>query len=98
MFIGGWGNTKSVIRYNRQKPDKVEVETPNILNGDEFRGFWIRWTCGEVSAGREGEGNPFISWENPEPFNIQHVGVCTGWGATGTWIIEGNYSRFSIFP
>lgn len=89
IFIGGWGNKKSVVRYNRQKPDQVEVETPDILNGDEFRGFWVRWNGGSVSAGREGEGDAFISWDNPNAFPIEHVGVSTGWGATGTWIIEG---------
>ncbi|XP_026759335.2 C3 and PZP-like alpha-2-macroglobulin domain-containing protein 8 isoform X2 [Galleria mellonella] len=88
VFIGGWGNTKSVIRRNRTKPDKVEVDTPGILNGGEFRGFWVRWDGGVVSAGREGEVIPFISWTDPEPFPVGFVGVCTGWGATGTWKIE----------
>lgn len=46
VFLGGWGNTKSVIRRNRTKPDVVEVETPNILNAGEFRGFWVRWFNG----------------------------------------------------
>ncbi|XP_022117422.1 uncharacterized protein LOC110994849 isoform X1 [Pieris rapae] len=88
IFIGGWGNTKSVIRRNRTKPDKVEIETPGIVNGGEFRGFWVRWDGGIVSAGREGEAIPFISWSDPEPFPVAFVGVCTGWGATGTWKIE----------
>lgn len=88
VFIGGWGNTKSVIRRNRTKPDKVEIETPDILNGGEFRGFWVRWDNGVISAGREGEAVPFISWQDPEPFPISFFGVCTGWGATGNWKIE----------
>ncbi|XP_013188721.2 uncharacterized protein LOC106133515 isoform X1 [Amyelois transitella] len=88
VFIGGWGNTKSVIRRNRTKPDKVEIETPQILNGGEFRGFWVRWDGGIISAGRENEVIPFISWTDPEPFPIGFVGVCTGWGASGTWKIE----------
>lgn len=88
VFIGGWGNTKSVIRRNRTKPEKVEIELPGILNAGEFRGFWVRWDGGIISAGREGEAIPFISWADPEPFPIAFVGVCTGWGATGTWKIE----------
>ncbi|XP_047022434.1 uncharacterized protein LOC124631846 isoform X1 [Helicoverpa zea] len=88
VFLGGWGNTKSVIRRNRTKPDKVEIETAGILNGGEFRGFWLRWDGGIISAGREGEAIPFLSWADPEPFPIAFVGVCTGWGATGTWKIE----------
>ncbi|RVE54471.1 hypothetical protein evm_000956 [Chilo suppressalis] len=88
VFIGGWGNSKSVIRRNRTKPDKVEADTPGILNGGEFRGFWVRWDGGVVSAGREGEVIPFISWTDPEPFPVAFVGVCTGWGASGSWKIE----------
>lgn len=48
IFIGGWGNTKSVIRRNKQKPERAETETPDILNAGEFRGFWIRWTVDNV--------------------------------------------------
>ncbi|XP_028032564.1 uncharacterized protein LOC114244849 [Bombyx mandarina] len=88
VMIGGWGNAKSVIRKNRTKPDKVEIESPGILNGGEYRGFWVRWDSGIISAGREGEAIPFISWSDPEPFPVYYVGVCTGWGATGSWKIE----------
>lgn len=88
IFIGGWGNTRSIIRRSRAKPEKAEAETPGILNGEEFRGFWLRWGGGRVSAGREGESAPFIEWQDPEPFHVGFVGVCTGWGACGNWILE----------
>lgn len=88
IMIGGWGNSKSVIRRNKTKPEKVETETPSILNAGEFRGFWVRWDSGIISAGRDGEQIPFIAWSDPEPFPINFVGVCTGWGATGSWKIE----------
>lgn len=88
VFIGGWGNTKSVIRRNRTKPDRVEVPTPGILDAGEFRGFWVRWYNGTITVGREGDAAAFMTWDDPEPFPIQYVGVCTGWGAAGTWKIE----------
>lgn len=91
VFLGGWKNTKSVVRKNRTKPDVVEVDTPGILNAGEFRGFWIRWTHdGIITVGREDEVAAFMSWEDPDHVNFQFVGVCTGWGATGCWKIEGN--------
>lgn len=90
VFLGGWKNTKSVIRSNLTKPEAYECETPNILNANEFRGFWVRYTDGVITAGNEGEAAAFLSWRNPEPFDIKYVGVCTGWGSTGSWIIEGN--------
>ncbi|KAG5674974.1 hypothetical protein PVAND_004917 [Polypedilum vanderplanki] len=88
VFIGGWSNSKSVIRKNRTKPDVVEQETPNILNGSEFRGFWIRWDGNVINVGKEGEAAAFMTYENPDYFPINFVGVCTGWGASGEWIIE----------
>ncbi|XP_017774001.1 PREDICTED: C3 and PZP-like alpha-2-macroglobulin domain-containing protein 8 [Nicrophorus vespilloides] len=88
VFIGGWNNQKSVIRKNRSKPDVVEVETPNILSGGEFRGFWVRWNNGTISVGKEGESAQFMSWTDSEHVPIAYVGVCTGWGANGSWIIE----------
>ncbi|CAL7949665.1 unnamed protein product [Xylocopa violacea] len=89
IFIGGWSNSKSVIRKNRTKPDVAEAETPGILSGDEFRGFWIRWGDGAISVGKEGEPGSFLTYADPEPFGIGYFGVCTGWGASGEWLIEG---------
>ncbi|XP_044734499.1 uncharacterized protein LOC123296873 isoform X1 [Chrysoperla carnea] len=89
IFIGGWNNTKSVIRKNRTKPDVAEAETPDVLNGEEFRGFWIRWSGGTIEAGHEGDSSPFLSYTDPEPAAIGYFGLCTGWGASGTWKVDG---------
>jgi len=86
IFIGGWKNTKSVIRRNRVKPDKAEADTPNILSAAEYRDFWIRWGGGVVEVGKEKEVTPFLKWKDPEPFDVRYYGFCTGWGATGSWI------------
>ncbi|EGI57249.1 C3 and PZP-like alpha-2-macroglobulin domain-containing protein 8 [Acromyrmex echinatior] len=98
IFIGGWNNSKSVVRKNRAKPEVAETETPGILSADDYRGFWIRWDNGVLTVGKEGESNPFLSYADPEPFGIGYFGVCTGWGATGEWLIEaiccgGGYGR-----
>lgn len=88
VFIGGWQNSKSAIRYNQTKPDVAEAHTPGILNANELRGFWIRYIDGVVTVGREGEAAALLSWYNPQPFFVHYVGVCTGWGANGTWQID----------
>lgn len=88
IFIGGWNNGKSVIRKNRTKPEAAEAETPGILSADEFRGFWIRWGDGAISVGKEGEPSAFLTYTDPDPFGIGYFGVCTGWGASGEWMIE----------
>ena len=89
IFLGGWNNQKTAIRKNRAKPDKALVDTPDICSNDELRGFWVRWGNGSVAVGREGESDPIAAWDDPEPFRISYYGICTGWGATGQWIIEG---------
>nr|ABF72903.1 farnesoic acid O-methyltransferase-like protein-like [Belgica antarctica] len=97
IFIGGWGNKKSVIRRNRSKPDVVEVETPNILSAGEFKGFWVRWDNGNITVGHEGEAASFLSYQNPNPFPINFIGLCTGWGASGSWVLDtpqGSASRW----
>lgn len=89
VFLGGWKNTKSIIRKNRTKPDVAEADTPDLLNDGEFRGFWIRWMDNTITVGREGEVAAFLTFEDSEAIPINYVGVCTGWGACGSWIIEG---------
>lgn len=88
IFFGGWGNTKSVIRKNQQKPDVIEVPTPNILDANNYKGFWIRWDYGTITAGVQGDTRPILSWQDSQMFPIQYFGVCTGWGARGHWVID----------
>ena len=88
-MIGGWKNTKSVIRRNRVQIDMAKADTPKILSDAAYRGFWIRWDCGLVEVGKEGELSPFLKWKDPEPFDFRYYGICTGWGATGSLLTEG---------
>ncbi|XP_034473315.1 ficolin-1-like [Drosophila innubila] len=92
IFIGGWENTISVIRKNGQKPDVAEVPTPRILSADEFRGFWVRWSDNVISVGHVGEARAFLSYDAGSLFPVNYVGICTGWGASGTWQIYKNFS------
>lgn len=101
IFIGGWKNTKSVIRRNRTKPDVTENETPDVLNAGEFRGFWIRWTDNVITVGKEDEAAAFLSYDMEDDFPIAYYGICTGWGANGSWVIDdapisGNFKNNDI--
>lgn len=79
VFLGGWGNAKSVIRKNQSKPDVTEEGTPDILSAGEFRGFWIRWSDDVLTVGREGDAAAFMSHNITQSFPINYVGICTGW-------------------
>ena len=43
IVIGGWDNSKSMIRDKIQHPSGgySATSTPDILSESEFRGFWI---------------------------------------------------------
>lgn len=94
VFIGGWNNTKSAIRYNQTKPDKAEESTPGIVSPDEYRRFWIRFRDHVIQVGRGDEVVPFLSWENDEElFEISHYAFTTAWGSSGSWIFDEGISQ-----
>ncbi|KRT83120.1 hypothetical protein AMK59_4131 [Oryctes borbonicus] len=96
VFFGSWNNSKSIIRKNRTKPDVAEANTPGVLNPGEFRGFWVRWSNGTITAGTEGNFQPILIYTDTEVVPIEYVGVCTGWGSTGSWIIQPAQSAQSV--
>ncbi|XP_078660571.1 uncharacterized protein LOC144905067 isoform X1 [Branchiostoma floridae x Branchiostoma belcheri] len=84
IVIGGWWNAHSVIRRSHEGHIKATVATPGILSADELRGFWISWSPdGTIAVGREGEGSPFLQWQDPNPLPFQYLGYSTGYGSTG---------------
>ena len=50
IFLGGWENSKSAIRHNKEKPDMAFVDTPNLHNGNDFKRFWIEWNHSEINV------------------------------------------------
>jgi hypothetical protein len=90
IFLGGWGNKKSAIRLNKEKPDKAEAETPDVVNGETESTFVLEWNnAGKLTVSLLGATEPFLSWTNDAPFAITHLGLRTAWGATGDWKIDG---------
>ena len=69
----------------------AEYESSELLDGGEFRGFWIKWTENVITVGKEGEAASFLSYENTESLPVHFVGICSGWGASASWIIECKY-------
>ena len=98
IVIGGWANTKSVIR---RKPlgtydavAKNSASTSGIVDGNEYRPFWAQALNGIV---RFGTGhiigqNVVIQWQDPSPIIPNNIGFMTGYGSSGDWIVENNLS------
>ncbi|XP_078573406.1 uncharacterized protein LOC144860153 [Branchiostoma floridae x Branchiostoma japonicum] len=86
IVIGGWGNSKSMIRRSKQGHDHAKVSTVEINSQTEYRAFWITWSSdGTIAVGRGGESQPFMQWKDPDPLSIAYAGYSTGFGSTGQW-------------
>lgn len=84
VFIGAWENAASAIRF-KKGDDLVKVDTPDIVNGDEVREFWVTFDDDHVRVGRGGEWEPFMEATLPEHLDVAFYGYSTGWGAIGWW-------------
>ena len=89
--IGNYKNTKSVIRTSKKpgSENKALALTPNILNCDEFRTFWVSWRNGRIQVGRGSvpKQRQFMEWEDPRPLPVNFFSVSSGYGSTGEWRI-----------
>lgn len=97
IILGGWDNKASVIRVNRQSPDKVRVDTPNLLNSNQFTKFYIRWQNGALWVRKDSEHGPIvIEGKDCVNFQVKHVAFRSGWGARGQWRV--NLHDHAILP
>ena len=88
VVIGGNGNTQSFIRRTRLSSNEAVAETPDILNCNELRTFWIQWENNHVEVGEGSVLNEgrFINWyDTTDPHVITAMALSTGWGSTGDW-------------
>ena len=51
IVIGGWSNSRSVIRTEKLGTDLVEHNEP-LLDSNAFRQFWVSWINGVLKVGK----------------------------------------------
>ena len=87
IVIGGWDNSKSVIRRGSQGSSKVERVMHSLLNPNEDRPFWADAKNGLIRLGKGKVigSNIIIKWQDNQPLDPSYVGFMTGWGSTGVW-------------
>ncbi|CAH0559909.1 unnamed protein product [Brassicogethes aeneus] len=92
IVIGGWSNTKSVIR--KDKTDEhgyivVTSQTLGILDPKKPNKFWVRISKRTIACGFKGDPDPFIAWRESDALpDITYVGFHTGFGSTGKWKVR----------
>lgn len=90
LILGGWNNTKSVVRVNMNKDkEKVKADTPNLVSSNHFTNFYITWRKERLTVHQNGP-NGRILMDAPQSitFPVLFLGVRTAWGATGKWKIR----------
>lgn len=75
--------------------DLAKVDTPDILNADEIREFWVTFEDDFVKVGRGGEHVPFMEAALPEHIEVAYFGYSTGWGAIGWWQFHRKFDNWS---
>ena len=90
FLLGGWSNTRSVIRTVKQQDPPVASVQNTPVDCNEFKPFWIRWTDGvyEVGYGLMVGTDPFMLYNSQSPPMVNAVAISTGFGATGTWLFR----------
>ncbi|XP_021353607.1 uncharacterized protein LOC110450424 isoform X1 [Mizuhopecten yessoensis] len=90
VVIGGWSNTKSVIRTNRGEKPKA-THNGALLSCSTFRTFYLSWNGGRIILHRNTSNgwDKVMEWQDPNPKTITNVAFTTGLWATGAWRFRG---------
>ena len=89
-------DTRTVIRHNRRV--RAHLYTPGVLSCAEDRYFWLSWKNGLVRLGSgslHGVGE-VLKWKNPNPFDVNAIGLVTNAGVKGRWRVQTNVGESII--
>ncbi|CAG2229230.1 unnamed protein product [Mytilus edulis] len=61
----------------------------DLLSCEEYKDYELNWglSYGTINIRSENNG-VIVYWHDTAPIDIQGVGIMTGWGDGGTWIVE----------
>ena len=90
IVIGGWNNTRSVIRTAKQGRPVYSIKG-TFLDDGIFKEFWISWNDDTIYVGHGlvgASGSIFLEWTNPNGLRpIRNAGFYTAYDSTtGEWI------------
>jgi len=64
----------------------TQRSTPQILNCNSTKTFWIRWSAGVISVGHDDmRTTPFMVWLVTNPHPVNFISLSTGNKQTGIW-------------
>ena len=98
VVFGGGQNQRAFVRKGSSwtgAPGYEEwTDFPGLVDCDELRTFWTSWGDGLLQAGSGAVplSHTLLTWQDPEPLDVEYLAVSTGWGSTGEWDITHDQS------
>ena len=98
VVIGGYKNSKSVIRQKRLGPNSAVADTQAVLSCTEFRSFWVSWKSAliEVGFGEVRGVDTFLSWQDPKPHAVESLSFSSGFGASADFRLEWMQGLYNV--
>lgn len=101
ITVGGWANTKSVIRRGLFGSEVASGMTPDVLSCTVARPFWIGWDRGNITVGRGYVigGEVFLFYEDPSPYLVTSVSLTSGYNGdgNGTYFVSHDEGKGFLF-
>ena len=89
----------SFIRDAATGQEQIRIDTPNIMDCNNYKTFWSKWDSDyrlTVGRGAVIGKDTFLDWIDPEKRVFQGVTISTWYDASGLWdfsFLEGNAFR-----
>ncbi len=87
IYIGGSGNSETVITIGTMAGMDGSVYTPDILDGTVLKSFWVAWDSAVIKLGHGFVIGQDVITEKPYPAttDIKYLALCNAWGSGGHW-------------
>lgn len=92
IVIGGWVYSQSCI-WRTPQGEYFAINLERVLNCREYRSFTVYWGDRQILVEKGNttaeKSNIFLSLPLNHNLHNVNVGISTGFGSSGRWIIEG---------
>ena len=98
IVISDWDNAQSTIRRGSGGPAMAASSTEGLLHAGLYTQLWADAKDGLVRLGRGKVvgNNVILEWQDPQPLDVESVGLMTGWGTCGKWRLHSDYTKIFV--